>query len=101
MQCGVVRIVLTLLLATFLILSVLLYVAADCKGRDGIIKRNEQYTFHKACTRIFATFEANSEVALPLFIDEIAQEVRHFMQNMAVVGTLSSRCDCEYSCRCV
>ena len=51
---------------------------SDCKGRDGIIKRNEQYTFHKVCTRIFATFEANSEVALPLFIDEIAQEVRCF-----------------------
>ena len=48
---------------------------ADSNNRDLIIKRNVQFAFHKVCARIFATFEANSDVALPLFIDESAQEV--------------------------
>ena len=47
----------------------------DSKSRDIIIKRNVQYTFHKVCSRIFATFEANGDSALPLFIDENAQEI--------------------------
>jgi hypothetical protein len=44
-------------------------------GRDLVIKRNAQYSFHKICTRIFATFESNSDCALPLFIDETATEI--------------------------
>ena len=47
----------------------------DSKSRDMIIKRNAQYTFHNVCSRIFATFEANSDSALPLFIDENAKEI--------------------------
>ena len=49
----------------------------DSKGRDLIIKRNAQFTFHKVCSRIFSTFEASSDAVLPLFIDESAQEVRY------------------------
>ena len=49
--------------------------SADSKGRDLIIKRNAQFTFHKVCSRIFSTFEASSDAVLPLFIDESAQEV--------------------------
>jgi hypothetical protein len=40
---------------------------------DLMIRRNVQLTFHRVCLRVFSIFEANSESALPLFIDEDAQ----------------------------